>query len=150
MAEGKIEIKVGGVSFTGEGSETWLASQLDKMLKHLPELVNVFPPDDDGGGDHKDATGKLSRKAAGTLASFLNSKNAKTNQNRKFLATAVWLHDGGKNRLTTGDVSQALRVNNQGKLTNPSLNLNRNVGQGLCDKDGKQFYVTDEGRTEIG
>jgi hypothetical protein len=43
MADAKIEIKVGSVSFMGEGSEAWLTSQLDNMLKHLPELVNVAP-----------------------------------------------------------------------------------------------------------
>ncbi len=44
MAESKIEIKVGGVSFSGEGGESWLSAQLDKMLKYLPELVTVVPP----------------------------------------------------------------------------------------------------------
>ena len=41
----KIEIKVGSISFVGEGNEGWLSSQLDKMLKHLPELVNMAPPE---------------------------------------------------------------------------------------------------------
>jgi len=55
MAEGKIEIKVGGVSFTGQGSENWLSSQLDKVLKNLPELVSAAPSSTesvpgDGGG----------------------------------------------------------------------------------------------------
>jgi hypothetical protein len=71
---------------------------------------------------------------------------------RKFLATAVWLHDSrNMDRLTTGDVTKALSANRQGKLTNPSDCLNGNVKRGFCEKDGKkQFFVTDEGRTNLG
>jgi hypothetical protein len=152
MAEGKIEIKVGGVTFSGEGSETWLSSQLDKILKHLQDLVNVAPADPAAAANNGGTgTGAEGKKARGTLAVFLATKNAKANQTRKFLASAVWLHDGGgKKRLGTTDVVKALSDNNQGKLTNPSQCLTSNVTQGFCERDGRQFYVTDEGRTEIG
>jgi hypothetical protein len=85
-----------------------------------------------------------------TLAAFLGTNNRKKSQARKFLATAVWLHDSGRDRLATRDVSEALSKNNQGKLTNPAQSLNDNVGQGYCEKDGGQFYVTEEGKTAIG
>src|SRR6185369_11107962 len=123
---------VGGVSFTGEGSETWVSSQLDKILKHLPELVNAAPPSDEksnGGGPTP------AYKAKGTLAAFLGAKNAKSNQVRKFLATALWLQDGGKSRLSTGDVTKALNDHNQGKLTNAAACLAKNAGKGHCIKD---------------
>jgi hypothetical protein len=157
VAEGKIEIKVGAVSFNGEGSENWLATQLDKVIKHLPDLVKVAPALDDptngGAGDGAGASKGTPGKAKGTsLAGFLQAKNAKSNQVRKFLATAIWLHDNEKKtRLTTTDVSGALNSHNQGRLGNPSDILNQNVAKGHCVKDGKkQFYVPDEGREEIG
>ena len=150
MAEAKIEIKVGEVSFVGEGSETWLSTQLDKVMEHLPKLASIAPPPKPshsaGGGDTH-----VGPKTTGTLAAFLTSKNAKTSQVRKFLATALWLHDTDKKtRLSTADVSKALNDNNQGKLANPADCLGQNVTKGLCVRDGKQFYVTDEGRTDIG
>lgn len=148
MAEGKIEIKVGEVSFTGEGSETWLATQLDKLIKHLPELVNAVPAD--SGVPNKGGAGG-GGKATGTLASYITSKKGSTSQARKFLATALWLQDGGNEHLTTNSVTKALDENKQGKLTNASQCLADNIKQGYCEKRGKrEFYVTDDGRTEIG
>ena len=68
----------------------------------------------------------------------------------KFLATAAWLHAKGSKRLTTADVSKALDDNNQGKLTNASDSLAKNVKKGYCEKSGRQFYVTDEGTKSAG
>lgn len=100
MADAKIEVKVGAVSFTGEGSESWLSTQLDKVIKHLPDLVKVAPEPSPAAGPHPG--GAQPKANVGTLASFVTAKNAKNNKTRKFLATALWLQDGGKNRLTTG------------------------------------------------
>lgn len=151
MAEGKIEIKVGGVSFIGEGSEQWLSSELDKILKSLPQLVKVAPATEATAGSSGVPSGAGKQNNV-PLAAFLQSKNAKTNQVRKFLATAVWLHDSqNKTRLTSTDVSSALNQHSQGRLGNPADCLNKNVGKGHCVKDGKkEFYVSDEGRTELG
>jgi hypothetical protein len=151
MADAKIEIKVGEVSFVGEGTETWLAAQLENVIKRLPDLVKVSPPppappvDPHGGAHHR--TPKPG--ARGTLADFLSAHGRKS-QTRKFLATAVWLDPDGNKRLTTREVSDALKNARQGKLTNAAQSLNENIGQGFCEKDGGQFYVADKGRTEIG
>lgn len=149
MAEAKIEIKVGGVSFVGEGNENWVGAQLDKMFKHLPDLVKVAPASVDIGGQNKGGGGGA--KATGTLASFLSSKKGTASQVRKFLATSLWLQDGGNEHLTTNSVTKALDDNKQGKLANASACLADNVKRGFCEKRGKrEFYVTDDGRTEIG
>jgi hypothetical protein len=152
MAE-KLEIKVGEISFSGEGDGAWLAEQLDKVLKQLPDIAKLDPtvaapppPLQHGGTAHV----QHGHKATGTLASFLTDKGAKTNKTRKFLAAALWVQDGGKNRLTTRDVTKALSENNQGSVGNAGQCLISNCQQGFCQKDGKQFYVTEEGRAEIG
>jgi hypothetical protein len=44
MAEAKIEIKVGAVSFSGEGESKWLAEQLDKILTCVPQLSKTSLP----------------------------------------------------------------------------------------------------------
>jgi hypothetical protein len=147
MADAKIDIKVGEVSFSGEGDGKWVSEQFDKMLKHLPDLVAVAPAQTEADASRK---GPSAGKARGTLSSFLTSTNSKINQTRRFLATALWLQNGGKGHLSTTEVSTALSDNHQNRLTNPSQCLADNVKQGFCEKDGKkEFYVTDDGKVEI-
>jgi hypothetical protein len=155
MADAKIEIKVGAVSFSGEGDGKWLSEQLDKILEKIQELANVVPPasDSDGGNGTGAGMGKptTTKKLTGTLASFLKEKKATGNKTRKFLATAVWLHDHDKkDRLTTKDVTKALSDAKQSSVGNASQCLASNISQGCCQKDGKkQFFVTPEGRAEL-
>jgi hypothetical protein len=154
MAEAKIEIKVGAVSFSGEGDGKWVSDQLDKMLEKLPALARVAPHEGDGGDHAKGAGGAGGahvNKAKGTLANFLKEKGATTKQVRKFLATAVWLHDrNGKDRLSATEVVKALSDNSQKRLGNAPDCLNQNVAKGFCEKDNKEFFVTDDGRAELG
>jgi len=154
MAEAKIEIKVGALSFTGEGAEKWLSVELDKLLTKLPELVDIAPPESDGddAGDAAGAGAKGNKTTKhGTLAHFLRERSATENQVKKFLATAVWLHDTTeKDRITTGEVKKALQKANQSKITNPSDALNQNVTKGHAEKDGGSFFVTDPGRESLG
>lgn len=148
----KLEIKVGAVSFTGEGAENWLASQLDKVLAKLPELLDVpIANGDDPADDTKDVKKPHAQaKKRTALAAFLKEKKATGNQARKFLATALWLHDvKSQNRIATADVTNALNEHNQGKLTNPAQCLINNAKRGTVVRDGKQFYVTEEGKTEL-
>jgi hypothetical protein len=145
----KIQIKVGDVEFTGEGEQEWVATQLDRVLKAAPAIAGARPAtqsrsesSDPGAENNTSATSQ-------TLASFLRDKNAATNQVRKFLATAVWLHARGKRRLTTADVTRALKDSSQTRLGNPADCLNKNVAKGHCEKDGKEFFVTTEGNSSM-
>lgn len=155
MADAKIEIKVGSLVFSGEGPDTWLSQQLDKILGKASELAQLGDGDTDAGGAGSAAIPPTKThppgKPLGTLAAFLKAKNATTNQTRKFLATALWLHDSENNsRVSTSDVNKALNSHNQGRLGNPSQCLSNNVKSGSVVKDGaKQFYVTPEGRAEL-
>jgi hypothetical protein len=151
MADAKIEMKVGSVSFSGEGEATWLSQQLDKVLEKLPNLAKVASTDaNNGSKTPANGLGNSAQPSGGTLAGFLKTKSATDNQTRKFLAAAIWLHDSGKSSLSTKEVTKALNDAKQSKLTNPAQCLNSNVSQGFCEKDGTGFYVTSEGRTEIG
>jgi hypothetical protein len=153
MSDSKINIKIGHVEFSGEGNQEWLGSQLDKILEKIPELLKIELGSPNGNGQSEEnggGQGEPKGTKTGTLASWLRSKNATVNQTKKFLATAAFLQLGGKERLTTQDVSESLKKYNQGKLGNPSESLNQNVGKGHCEKDGKQFYVTPEGFEELG
>jgi hypothetical protein len=150
MTAAKVTITFGSLSFSGEGEENWLTSQLDKVLEKAETLAasgagraSAHARAEDearvGGGDTD----------VGILASFLTRTQASTNQVRRFLATAEWLHRKGTKQLKTRDVTKALQDNHQKRLGNPADCLARLVGKGHADKIGSEFYVTDEGRASL-
>lgn len=159
MTEAKIEVQIGEFSFSGAGDQQWLSKELDKILSKSSELIKLNkelsqskPPAvnqnaQQSGDADMSVVSAIANKA---LAKFLNEQNANKVQNQKFLATAVWLHEKGSNRLATKDISSALKNANQTKINNPSLCLNSNVSRGLCEKDGAHFFVTEDGRKAIG
>lgn len=142
----KIKIKVGGVEVDYEGAEAFLNKKLPDLITQLSSLAEKVPVDPLTPAPPSGVpTGN-----PGTLASFLKDKQAGTNQNKRFLATAEWLHRRGSDRIKTSDVTKALRDNHQTKLGNASQCLNNNVSSGHCEKVGKEFFVTDEGRSSLG
>lgn len=150
-SEAKIEIKIGQIAFSGQGEQDWVAKQLDKIPAQAEKLIQLAPPaghDEQGDNRHK-PLGKDPSIGTKTLASFLKEKNATRKQVTKFLATAVWVHAKGQNRLETKDVTEALSNANQTRLGNPADCLNQNVTKGHCEKDGKQFFVTDDGKNSL-
>jgi hypothetical protein len=155
MSESKIEIKIGQITFSGQGDQEWLSKQLDKILAQAEKLIQLAPAPSDNAdvSAHSDTghrpMGKDSSIAKKTLPAFLQEKNATRNQVKKFLATAVWLEAKGQNRLQTTDVAKALKDANQTRLGNPADCLNKNVTKGYCEKDGKQFFVTDDGKNSL-
>ena len=148
MTEAKIEVKIGQIQFSSQGDQDWVAKQLDKILSQAEKLIQLAPeaqeeqPDVSG----RKPTGKDSGIAKMTLPAFLSERGAAKNQIKKFLATAVWLDAKGQKRIQTRDVTRALKDSNQSRLANPADCLKKNVGKGHCEKDGKQFYVTEEGK----
>lgn len=142
--EAKIEFKLGTIEFSGEGDKDWVAKQLDKILENAPKLLSIvreakeFSPMSPDPG--------ISKKP---LAAFLKEKSADKSQTKKFLATAVWLEAKGKSKLSTAEVTRALRDYKQGKLSNATTFLSDNISKGFCEKDGKEFYVTQLGKDSI-
>lgn len=143
----KIRIRVGEVEVEYEGAEAFLNKKLPDLIKQLSGFTEPVQGSKSGsGGSRKPGPGG----DAGTLASFLKAKNVGNSGVKRFLATAEWLHLRGAKRLKTGEVTQALRDNHQGKIGNPADSLNKNVSKGHCEKVGREFYVTDEGRGSLG
>jgi hypothetical protein len=63
MADAKLDVKIGGISFTGEGSETWLSEQLKTILEAataFPVHAEVTPPSSGHHAKHSEA-GEKSR-----------------------------------------------------------------------------------------
>jgi hypothetical protein len=156
MSDSKIHFKIGTLEFTGEGDSEWVSIQLDKILNKVPDLLKVVPLDKPKDSnvlvDKESKQNGLTKIVKSTnLSVFLREKNASTNQVKKFLATSAFLQLNGKNRLTTSDITKALKEANQTKIGNPSEYLNQNVKKGYCEKDGsKNFFVTSHGFEELG
>lgn len=146
MPNAKIEIKIGGLHFSCEAEQEWVTTQLDKIIAKADVLGKLEEKHDAPHDPHIPAPkpGQVP-----TLPNFLIAKNATTNQVRRFLATAGWLHLKGKT-VSTKEVAAALKENHQTKLSNPSECLNQNVGKGFCEKDGSGFFITNEGLNELG
>lgn len=140
----KFNIKVGNVEVEYEGPEAFVNKKLPELVGNMVKVAAVRVRKEE---DKSDTGGKRPQT---TLPVFLKQTKGTSNQTRKFLATAVWLHSGGSRMLTTRDVSKTLKDTQQGKLGNPADCLNKNVGKGFCEKDGKQFYATGEGRKNLG
>lgn len=154
MSEVKIQFKLGSIEFSGEGEKEWISQQLDKILQQAPELLLVAPspasaPTSLPGAAGHNPMGADPVIAQQPLASFLKSKNATTTQVKKFLATAIWLEAKGKSRMTTADITKALKDSNQTRIGNPADCLNQNITKGHCEKDGSQFFVTVEGKATV-
>lgn len=147
MTTAKVQLTIGDLAFSGEGTEAWLEKQINKFLSASGESGEQGKT---AGSPVK--TTKAAKTAAGItlpLRTYLDEKKATANQVRKFLATAQWLHDKGQNRLKSADVIAALSAANQKKLGNAADCLNQNVGKGHCEKENGQFFVTDEGRAAL-
>ena len=167
MANARLEFKIGNLEFVGEGEQDWVTEQLDKMLERLPDLVNQSkkstplttidaPSPSVSIAPSKQPTDLFSTTAPSpqraiveNLSTFLRKKDAVDKQRRKFLGTAVWLQENGKERIKTKEVTDALRAARQVKITNPSHQLNQNITQGFCQKEGNGFYVTPQGVENI-
>ena len=140
----KIRIKIDGVEVDYEGPEAFLDKKLCKLISDVSTLAKQAPV----GSGASNLRENTERRTSSTLASFLKEKKANSHNDR-FLATAQWLHEKGLELIKTNDVTKALQDSKQKKLSNASECLNRNVHKGYCEKMGKGFFVTDEGREAL-
>jgi hypothetical protein len=161
MSISKIEIKLGEITFSGEGESKWLSEQLDKILDRAEKLVALapkasaasLPADNPAAGNTLHVAADLSGHneiSSKPLPVWLKSVNADSVQNSKFLATAIWCEAKGEARLKTKDIGLALSNAGQRKLNNASECFNQNLKKGFCEKDGDKFYVTEEGKNHLG
>jgi hypothetical protein len=137
---GRIEIKIGNLSFTAEGDQDWLGEQLSKVMAAASPSI----AQSESGGEWHTA------KAGPTLASYLKATGGESRQVQRFLATAGWLYRRGNTSLTTAAVAAALADNHQKRLGNPADCLNQNVSKGYCEKQKDGFFITPEGWKALG
>jgi hypothetical protein len=151
MTTGKIEVNVGGLTFSAEGEQDWLAKQLDKILEAAPAVAGAsHPAPQQTAKQPSQLTGQTGGAFSATLASYIKAQNADDNQVKRFLATADWLQRRGEKTLTTRSVTAALKNNQQKKLTNAADCLNQNVGKGYCEKADGGFFITPDGLKALG
>lgn len=138
-----------GINFAGEGDQTWLSQQLDKVIataQKLPPSSRSKSPKPSSGGESKVEDFTTS------LASYLKEKNAGSNQVLRFLVTADWIRmRHHTTNLNTSAITKALKDHQQSRLGNPADSLNKNVSKGHCEKaaDGS-FFITPDGLDSLG
>ena len=92
MTNGKIEVNVGGLAFSAEGEQEWLAEQLDKILRAAPDVVAAQTTKEKPDAKHAvHETPKSAGTFTDTLASYIKANKGDGNQVQRFLATADWL-----------------------------------------------------------
>ena len=148
MAEARIELELGTIKFSSEGTEAWVVKQFEYVISKLPELSQIAgsvaeqQPSAAAGPAARNAS--TEPQQVGSLASYIKAKGGESNQVQRFLATADWLRLKGEKALKTAVVSKALQDNQQRKLSNPADTLNQNVSKGFCEKTRDGFYITPE------
>jgi len=152
MTDGKIEINVAGIVFSGQGEQQWLSEQLSKILATAAELSKLQPPPPAAAphAANKAGASSVGGGSVGTLASHIRLKNGESNQVKRFLATSDWLRLRGETSLTTAKVAKALSDHQQKRIGNPADALNQNVRKGHCEKKGDGFFITPDGLSELG
>jgi hypothetical protein len=147
VAEASIQIEVGKVRFTAEGSPDWVDKKYEEFLRHMSELQKHLPAAEAPVTDQRKLV--IGSAADVPLAIFLKNLKVGSSQNNRFLAAAVWLKLKGQNVVKTAEVVKALADAQQQRLGNPADILNQNVKKGFCVKNGDGFYVTPEGEESL-
>ena len=141
MEHSKMEIKIGEISFHGEGEEKWLTEQLDKILQKADELIAL------GRKAVPQPIGPAIVETDSAINTAMPLPKALTGVSKdvdRFLAAALWLQKNGKAELVTQDVTKALSEAKQSPIGNSSQALSYNIRKGHCAKKGKKFYVIEE------
>ena len=149
MSDASVQFELGSLKFSAQGSDVWIAKQLEFVVSKLPELGKVAAAPAPAIGETAQTTAKPT-KPVGSLASYIKEKGGESNQVQRFLATADWVRLKGEKNLKTALVSKALQDNHQKKLSNPADSLNLNVSKGLCEKAADGFFITPEGLKALG
>lgn len=143
-AQGKVEIKIGNMSFTAEGDQEWLGEQLSKVIGAAgPSSASPVEPERADTASQGPVTG-------GSLAAYIKAKGGEDKQVQRFLAAAAWLFRRGQKDLNPSAIARALQENHQKKLANSADCLNKNVSKGYCEKTKDGFFVTPEGWAALG
>ncbi|HTC23365.1 MAG TPA: hypothetical protein VK688_03325 [Gemmatimonadales bacterium] len=158
MAEARIKLSVGAVSFSGSGEPEWLAAQMERVLAEIPNLTTVRPaavmPQAAGatGNGMPPAPAEVEGGFTTTLASYIKEKSGETNQNERFLATSDWLRRRGTSSLTAALIARTLGEHQQKRLGNPADCLNQNASKGYVEKvpANGTFFITPDGLRHLG
>lgn len=154
MSLAKIEFALGTLSFSGEGTEEWLSTQLDRLLEFSSKISPSVVESTLGGTKQSQdvVNPNTSEISSSTLVAFLQKYGATTNQTKKFLATAIWtMAKQNKTTFTTKDVTSALTNAQQQKLGNASQCMANVLKSGQVEKGtAGECYVTPEGRRSLG
>ena len=162
----KLKLMIGGLKVSYSGTEEFAEQKLLSLMHELTELaasqkLSGLPQEptelvvSNGSAQIQATDGAKTRNAVGQLSDFLKrlEENGLGPTTRdKFLATSAWLHLSGCERITSGNVAEALQAHHETALSNPSHCLSLNIERNFCERDGTngQYFVTKPGFRHLG
>ena len=147
MAEAHLEVQIGITKFVAEGSTAWVDAKYESFLAQLAGTGEFSSHHNMPLQNKNSITDEEGTKIP--LAVFLKEASVGANQNKRFLATAIWLKHQGQKIIQTAAIAKELAEAQQQRLGNPADILNQNVRKGFCVKTSDGFYVTPEGEASL-
>ncbi len=151
MDEIKITIDMSDVKVNIQCDPKWFAQQMAFLMKNHPEIFERTTSDKKPVSKQPGKAGTIAAEntASIPLRTFLENKRAIAKQNRRFLATAVWLTGQGKAKLKVRDITKSLRESNIPPLKSPASCRYQLTKRGVLQYEGNLFVVTQKGFEEI-
>ncbi len=140
----KITFELGESKVHIECDPAWLSEQIAVLSDKLPGIFKKGMPPQPEAKKEEPAKAKavIKKGQTETLMEFLKRKEVLDNNNKKFLAVAMWLTAGGKKKLTVQDINKAIKDNNVPGIRYPGNCRYQLRYRGFLKKDGIHFTLT--------
>ena len=158
MAEGKVAIAIGSLSFSGEGEQTWVTEQFDKILAKVPELLKQAPNLVSPSSGSANGGGQQSRQSAGiakgTVAAIAAKLGVATGPELIMAAAAKLTFVDGKDSFSRKSLLEAMKTATNYYKQTYSNNLSKYLktvqqDQRLTEHAADQFALTAAEKTKL-
>ncbi len=148
MEEIKITVEISDIKLNIQCDPAWLTAQIGEMSERFPGLFRATTKT---AAEPEPVKQEREKQAVSeereSLKEFLIKKEALDNQNRKFLATAIWLLKGGKKKLFVPDIRKALKMNGIPGIKFPGACRHQLKRRGFLSTVENGFSVSEKGMT---
>jgi hypothetical protein len=117
MAEGKLSVTIGTLSFSGEGEQVWVTEQLENFFERLPNLTperaqQATPPNgkDNSDGQIDAAAAGYRGKLQGTVAALAAKLTASSGADLIMAAAAKLTFVDGQESFSRKTLLEAMRT----------------------------------------
>ncbi len=150
MEEIKVTVEISDIKLNIQCDPKWLAGQMAFLMENFPALFGKKEIKVEAGKAEPEVQTEPEKKPEPLpLIAFLKQKNAMFKQNRRFLGTAIWLMEKGKNRFEIKDITRTLKEFNITGIKSPAACRYQLCKRGVLRQNGKYFSVTEKGMKDL-